>query len=99
EVCAENKNNLHMNHSARKLFYRLRAEDEEDDAEVDLNEEQELERALSLVNRLLPANGAISKRDFKIVEDLGAGIWGVCENQKIKISKRCFDVGHRFLAS
>lgn len=91
------RSNVHCNQSALKLWEKhsdtsvLYTE-----VEIDTFEQGILDKALRMTARL---GVDIDRRDFMIVDGLGANCFGLAKNGRILIARRSFDMGHRFLAS
>ncbi len=91
------RHNHHCNKGALKLWEKhsdVRITFEE--AELDRFDEQQLEQAQRLLKRL---GADIDRRDFIVVEGLGASIFGTVRNNMILIAKPTLDLGVRFIAS
>ena len=89
--------NARCNQGAMKLWerfadFRLTY----DEVELDLFEEEVIDKAILLVSKLGPN---ITRKDFIVVNGLGEGIFGTVRDQRILIAKRTLDMGHRFTAS
>ncbi len=67
-----------------------------DEAILDDFDEQQLAQAMALIKRL---GAEISRRDFTVVESLGASIFGTVRKNRILIAKPTLDLGVRFIAS
>lgn len=69
-----------------------------DPVPLDDFELKQLKTALKLFKRLTAVDFELG-RDFIVVDGLGEGIFGMVRHRTILISKACFDMGHRFVAS
>jgi hypothetical protein len=67
-----------------------------DEAVLDAFDEQQLTQAMTLIKRL---GADIDRRDFTVVESLGASIFGTVRKNRILIAKATLDLGVRFIAS
>jgi hypothetical protein len=96
-VCHRHRNNGHANQSAIKLWEKhADTRLTYDIVEIDAYEEAVLVKAFELLRRL---QCPLSRGDFLVVSALGEAIYGMVRAGQILISKRTFDMGHRFLAS
>lgn len=96
-VCYRNRQNVHMNQSALKMWER-HAETRlvVQEVGIDAYEESVLTTSMKLLKKI---GCGIERDDFFIVEGLGNDIFGCVRRNQILIAKRTFDMGPRFLAS
>ena len=97
DVAFRLRSNMNCNKGALKLWekhsdVRLTY----DEASLDNFDEEQIEQAIKLVSRL---GCTIDRRDFMVVESLGASIFGTVRSSRILISKATLDLGVRFVAS
>ena len=97
DVAFRLRQNVHCNSAALKLWEKHSAISLSFDPVIlDPFDEEQLRQALKLLARL---GADISRRDFIVVEGLGASVFGAVRNRKILISKAALDMGVRFIAS
>lgn len=96
-VCRAHRHNAHANFSAMKLWEKF-ADNQItfSEASIDKYEELLLEQSMALLRRI---GCPIERDDFRVVEGMGEGCYGMVRRGQILIAKRTFDHGHRFLAS
>lgn len=97
DVAFRLRHNHHANKGALKLWEKhadIRISF--DEIHLDHFDEQQLAEAMLLTKRL---GADIDRRDFIVVESLGAGIFGVARDGLILIAKPTLDLGIRFIAS
>lgn len=97
DVAFRLRSNHHCNRSAIKLWEKhsdVRLTFTE--AMLDDFEEGQIKKAISLVARI---GADIDRRDFTVVESLGASIYGTVRASRILIAKATIDMGVRFTAS
>lgn len=97
EVAFRLRHNSHCNRGAIKLWEKhAQAKVVYTEAALDAFDEQQITAALKLVARL---GAEVDRRDFMVVEGLGASIFGAVRGSRILIAKAALDMGARFIAS
>lgn len=91
------RHNVHCNQGAVKLWERhaaVRLTYEE--VPLDAFDEEQVAAALVLVARL---GAVVDKKDFTVVDGLGASVFGAVRGGRILIARAALDLGVRFVAS
>ena len=96
DVCARFRTDLRLNQTAYKLWIKSAPPDELEEAQTSDMVEQDIAEAMNLLRVL---GCAITRDDFKVVESLGDGVFGVVRSGQIMIAMKTLNRGTRFIAS